>query len=307
MRWVVTRITKLWPDGGSGGTTCRVDWYSIRSVVAASFFMPADMLRSRSLLILLLATTAAACARTPVSGGPGGSPGAVAAPQSVRGLVERMKGDHDGRFYSTLSFRQSNVAISSAGETRSSWFERQSVPRRLRIDFIEPDADGSGILFRNDSAYTFQRNRLAQSVPQLHPLLLLSADLYALPVDTTMDALASLKIDTTRLRRDRWTDRPVWVVGAISGDSTSNQFWVDAETWVLLRFVNNQTAGTRTVRTDHHFSYQTVDSLLVPKEIVFLRNGAPYWRETYTDVKVNPPLADAIFLPARWQANVPKP
>lgn len=270
--------------------------------------MPADMLRSRAfLLILLLATSAAACARTPEPGGPAGRPRVVAAPKSVRSLVERMKGDHDGRFYSTLSFRQLNVAISSAGETRSSWFERQSVPRRLRIDFIEPDADGSGILFRNDSAYTFQRNSLAQSVQQLHPLLLLSADLFALPVDATMAALAKLRIDTTRLRRDRWTNRPVWVVGAASGDSTSNQFWVDADRLVLLRFVNNQAAGTRTVRTDHHFSYQVVDSVLVPKEIVFIRNGAPYWRETYTEVKVNPPLADAIFLPARWKANVPVP
>lgn len=265
------------------------------------------MLRSRALLILLLAVTATACARPPEAGSPVRGPRAVAAPQSVRGLVERMKGDHDGRWYSTLSFQQSNVAYSSAGETRSSWFERQSVPRRLRIDFIEPDADGSGLLFRNDSAYTFQSNRVAQSVPQLHPLLLLSADLYALPVDTTMAALAKLDIDTTRLRRDNWTDRPVWVVGAAFGDSTSTQFWVDAERWVLLRFVNNQSAGTRTVRTDHHFSYQTVDSLLVPREIVFRRNGTTYWRETYTDVKVNPPLADSIFLPARWRANVPTP
>ncbi len=301
------QVTTQKLDDCSGGRTGWIDWWGTSPVVAASYFMPADMLRSRSLFILLLATTAAACARTPVVGGPAGSPGAVAAPQSARGLVERMKGEHDGRFYSTLSFRQSNVAYSSAGETRSSWLERQSLPRRLRIDFVEPDADGSGILFRNDSAYTFQRNTLAQRVAQLHPLLLLSADLYALPVDTTMAALAKLNIDTTRLRRDRWTDRPVWIVGAASGDSTSTQFWVDAERWVLLRFVNNQAAGTRNVRTDHHFSYQTVDSLLVPKEIVFLRNGAPYWRETYTDVKVNPPLADAIFLPARWQANVPVP
>ncbi len=266
-----------------------------------------DMLRSHASLLLLLTVTVTACARTPVVEGPSAQPRAAAAPQSVRGLVERMKADHAGRWYSTLSFRQSNVAYSSAGETRSSWFERQSVPRRLRIDFITPDADGSGILFRNDSAYTFQRNVLTQRVSQLHPLLLLSADLYALPVDTTVSALAKLGIDTTRLRRDSWTDRPVWVVGAGSGDSTSTQFWVDAERWVLLRFVNNQKAGTRTVRTDHHFSYQTVDSLLVPKEIVFLRNGAAYWRETYTDVKVNPPLSDSIFLPGSWQAYVPAP
>ena len=265
------------------------------------------MPRSRSVLILAVAMLASSCARSPQAGGPAGRTTAAEAPQTVRDLVTRMRGHYDGRWYNTLSFRQENVAYSSGGENRSSWFERQHVPRRLRIDFLTPVADGSGILFRNDSAYSFQNGRLAQGAPQLHPLLLLSADLYALPVDTTTAALTSLNIDTTQLRRDRWDDRPVWVVGAAEGDSTANQFWVDAERWILLRLVHSQQAGARTVRTDYRFTYQTVDSLPVPQEIVFLRNGAPYWRETYTDVRVNPPVADSVFLPDRWQEGIPKP
>lgn len=264
------------------------------------------MPRSRSLLVLAVAVVAAACARTPEAGGPAGRT-ALAAPRSTRDLVARMKGHYDGRWYRTLSFRQENVAYTSGGENRSSWFEQQDVPRRLRIDFLAPVSDGSGILFRNDSVYSFQNGTLAQSAPQLHPLLLLSADLYALPVDTTMAALTKLSIDTTQIRRDRWEDRAAWVVGAAAGDTTSNQFWVDAETWVLLRLLHSQQSGARTVRTDHHFSYQMVDSLPVPQEIVFLRNGAPYWRETYTDVRVNPAVADSIFLPSRWLQSVPKP
>lgn len=265
------------------------------------------MPRSRSILILAVATLAAACVSSPQAGAPTGRTTAAEAPQTARGLVARMRGHYDGRWYNTLSFRQENISYTSGGENRSSWFERQSVPRRLRIDFLTPVADGSGILFRNDSAYSFQNGRLAQGAPQLHPLLLLSADLYALPVDTTMAALARLDIDTTQFRRGRWEDSPVWVVGAPDGDSTANQFWVDADRWVLLRLVHSQRAGTRTVRTDYRFTYQVVDSLPVPREIVFLRNGAPYWRESYTDVRVNPPVPDSIFLPARWQEGVPKP
>ncbi|MHB1225275.1 MAG: LolA-like protein [Gemmatimonadaceae bacterium] len=265
------------------------------------------MPRSRSLLVLAMAMLATGCARSPQASGPTVRATAAEAPKTVRDLVTRMKGHYDGRWYNTLSFRQENVAYASGGENRSTWFERQHVPRRLRIDFLTPVADGSGILFRNDSAYSFQNGQLSQSAPQLHPLLLLSADLYALPVDTTVDALARLEIDTTQLRRDRWDDHPVWVVGAAAGDSTASQFWVDSDRWVLLRLLHSQRAGTRTVRTDYRFTYQTVDSLPVPQEIVFLRNGAPFWRETYTDVLVNPPVPDSIFLPTRWQEGVPKP
>ena len=216
-----------------------------------------------------------------------------------------MQGHHDGRWYRTLSFTQDNISYTSAGESRSTWFERQMVPRRLRIDFTAPVADGSGTLFRNDSAYTFQNGRLAQSAPRLHPLLLLSADAYALDEDTVMAALAKLAIDTTTVRSDSWDGRRVWVAGAAEGDSTSNQFWVDAERLVLLRLLDSQRAADRTIRTDYHFSYQTVDGFLVPHEIVFIRDGKPYWHETYVDVKVNPPLPDSIFLPANWSHGVP--
>ena len=90
------------------------------------------------------------------------------------------------------------------------------------------------------------------------------------------------------------------MVGAARGDSTSNQFWIDADRLVLLRLVHAQRAGTREVVTDYHFSYQTVNDLPIPQEIVFLREGKPYWRETYSGVRVNPPLPDSIFTPRGW-------
>lgn len=267
------------------------------------------MPRSISLAALAAALLLAACAPSAGSGR-GGDVGRAAPPpepRTVRDLVTRMQGHYADRWYRTLSFTQENVSYSSAGESHSTWSERQMVPRRLRIDFVSPDADGSGILFRNDSAYTFQNGKLAQAVPQLHPLLLLSADAYALPADTVMAALAHLAMDTTILRTDSWDGRRVWVAGAADGDSTSNQFWVDAERWLLLRLVSSTSTAARAVRSDYHFSYQVVDGVPVPKEIVFLRDGRAYWRETYVGVQVNPQLPDSIFLPANWSHGVPSP
>lgn len=265
------------------------------------------MSRMRYLSALVATLVLAACAPAGSGRASTGRATPPPAPRTVRDLVTRMQGHYAGRWYGSLSFRQENVSYTSAGESRSTWFERQSVPKRLRIDFVAPVADGSGTLFRNDSVYSFQNGRLAQGAPQLHPLLLLSADLYALPADTVMAALARLAVDTTTLRAGDWEGRRVWVAGAAAGDSTSDQLWVDAERWVLLRLVYSQRAAARTIRTDYHFSYQTVDSLPVPREIVFLRDGKPYWRESYTDVRVNPPIADSVFTPGLWSQGVPTP
>jgi hypothetical protein len=239
----------------------------------------------------------------------GGTPEADrrAAPTTARELVSRMRGDWDGRWYRTLEFRQLNTVFSAAGgEQQSEWVERQRVPKLLRIDFLAPQPNGSGIIFRNDSVYTFDAGTLARPAAQLHPLLLMSADVYALPVDSTVAALGRLAIDTTLLRRDTWESRPVYVVGAAAGDSTTSQFWVDAERMLLVRLVNQQTnASGRQVSTDYHFSYQDVDGFPVPSEILFVRGGRPFYRERYVDVRANVPVDDALFEPAQWSQGVP--
>ena len=230
-----------------------------------------------------------------------------AAPVSARTLVGRMADDWEGRFYQTLTFRQQNVTYTSAGEQQSEWFERQRVPGFLRIDFTSQTPQGSGLIYRGDSVYVFDAGRPAQSAPQPHPLLLLAADVYGRPVEQTLADLARLRIDTTVFRRDSWEGRPVWVVGAAAGDTLSNQFWIDDERMLLVRLIHRPqlVASGGPPPTDYRLSSQDVGGFAVPREIVFLRNGRPYFRETYVDARPNAPVDDAVFDPARWMEHLP--
>lgn len=262
------------------------------------------MMNTHRLLVApaLAAAVLAACARSTAR--PAGAPASdTAAPVATTAqLVEQMKARYDGRWYRTLTFLQNNTRYKAdGGEERSQWKEYQRVPGRLRIEFL-PAASGGGILFRDDTVHTFADNRKASSTPQIHPLLLLSADVYALPVERTLAALDSLRIDRAVLREDRWQGRPAYVVGAPAGDSTRSQFWVDAERMLLVRLITSQQAAGRTVNTEYHLTYQDVDGRPVPKEIVFLRDGKPFWREEYVDVTVDAELPDSLFDPARWAA-----
>lgn len=229
-------------------------------------------------------------------------------PASAREVVALMRDAYAGRWYETLEFRQRNTAYTAAGGTidAGEWLERQRVPGLLRIDFVAPQANGSGILFRADSQYVFDGGRLAQRMELVHPLRLLGADVYARPVDGTVRRLARLGIDTAIVRRGTWEGRPVHVVGAAAGDSTSSQFWVDAERLLLVRLVHAQRAPSgRTVATDYHVTYQDVAGLPVPREIVFHREGRAYFRERYLDVRPNAAVADSLFLPAYWAQGIP--
>jgi hypothetical protein len=230
---------------------------------------------------------------------------APAAPATARQLVERMHADWAGKWYETLEFRQLNTTYTSVGEQTSEWLERQQVPGRLRIDFVSPQPNGSGLLYRGDSVYTFDAGAQARAVEQPHPLLLLTADVYARASDTTMALLAELGVDTSLVRVDDWNGRPVTVMGAAAGDSTSTQLWVDAERMLLLRLIWAQAAGGRTVVTDYHLTYQEVGGFTVPQEIVFLRRGRPYFRERYVEVRPNAPLDPALFDPAQWARGTP--
>lgn len=265
------------------------------------------------LLGMLSVALAAACAPATTTAGPGPAEPARAGqdradpPATARALVQRMRDRHADSFYRTLTFRQLNTTYTSAGEQESEWFERQVVPGLLRIDFVAPVADGSGILFRGDSAYSFQNGRLAQSVPQLNPLLLLAADVYAIPVDATVAKLVRLGVDTTAFRADEWKGSPVWVVGAPAGDSASTQLWVDAGRMLLVRLFHRQPApGGRAPRTtEYQLEYQEVEGFQVPREILFLREGKPFFREVYADPRPNAPVGDSVFVPARWAESVP--
>ena len=249
-----------------------------------------------------LAALGAACAAPPPALPPAPAEPAIT---TTRALVSRMRDQWGARYFRTLTFRQKNTLYrQGGGEDASEWLEYQSVPRRLRIEFL-PAGNRSGLLFRDNRSYTFQDGRQVADRAQVHPLLLLGSDVYALPVDTTMAELAALRFDTALVRADSLDGRRVWVVGAAPGDTMASHFTVDAERMVLLRVVQRQPAGQgRTALSDTRFTeYQEIEGILVPKVIVFMRDGRATWREEYTDVRVNAPLDASLFDPARWTST----
>src|ERR1700682_1102913 len=169
---------------------------------------------------------------------------------SGSGVVKAMHDLYAGKFLKTMSFLQNNTAYTSTGqEQHSQWYEHLEVPGKLRIAFL-PAAQRSGLVQVDDKVASFDNGIRVDFRPSVNPLLLLTADVYVAPVATIMRGLDSLNVDPGVIRTDEWQGRPVYVIGAKAGDSTSNQMWVDADKLLLLRFIQRGKSGERPMGSD---------------------------------------------------------
>lgn len=239
---------------------------------------------------------------------PGAKPtAAIGKLASTDALIAAMRGRYDGKFFKTKTFLQNNtVFTTTGGEQKSQWYEHLEAPGKLRIAFL-PAAQKSGLVHVNDRVASFDNGIRIDFRRSVNPLLLLTVDVYSAPPATILRGLDSLGVDTDIIRTDEWEGRPVYVVGAKEGDSTSSQMWVDSERLRLLRFVQRDRRGERTIVSDMRVkSYREIDGFDVPTEFITLRNGRTVWREQHTDIRLNEPLPPNVFDQALWR-DIPIP
>src|SRR6267143_2575940 len=223
------------------------------------------------------------------------------------GVVKAMHDLYAGKFLKPMSFLQNNTAYTSTGqEQHSQWYEHIEIPGKLRIAFL-PATQRSGLVQVDDKVASFDNGIRVDFRPSVNPLLLLTADVYAAPLPAIMRGLDSLNVDLGVVRTDEWDGRPVYVIGAKAGDSTSNQMWIDADKLILLRFIQRGKTGERPMVSDIRVSgYKDIQGYQVPTEFLVVRNGRPVWREQYANVRINEELPAGTFDQALWK-DIPIP
>ncbi len=226
---------------------------------------------------------------------------------SSSGLIKAMHDRYDGKYLKTMSFLQNNTQYMISGqEQKSQWYEHIEIPGKLRIAFL-PASQKSGLVQIDDRVASFDNGIRVDFRPSVNPLLLLTADVYVAPVATIMRSLDTLHVDGDTFRDDTWEGQSVYVVGAKAGDTTSNQLWVDRDQLRLVRFIQSQKVGDRTTVSDIRVKgYKEIGGFDVPTEFLVIRNGRPFWREEYADVRINADFPAGTFDQATWN-DIPIP
>jgi hypothetical protein len=221
-----------------------------------------------------------------------------------RDLLAAMRARYEGKWYRSVTFVQNNTEHHPDGTVgHSVWREWLQAPGRLRIEF-QPADSGNGVLFANDSQYSFRHDSLLVARPFVHPLLVLGFDVYAQPVERTVDQLTRRGFDLSVLSDATWDGRPVWVVGAKAGDLHTRQFWVDKERLVFVRLL--QPSGQDTTKTaDTRFNkYAPLGGGgWISSEVEFLLDGRPQFLEEYQDIQANVPVPAGMWDPRQWKAT----
>ena len=249
-----------------------------------------------SLAVVLLA----ACHRQAQVGGPGEQSVRTAAITSADQLLATMHDRYAGKWYGNLTFVQTSTFLRPDGTPSrvETWYEAGVIPGRLRIDLGEP-ARGNGVVYRGDSVYTFQNGQLVDRRLGRNVLMILGFDVYAQPVQRTMQQLAGEHVNLSLLRTDTLYGKRMYVVGAGPRDSTSGQFWIEADRMLFVRLMQTDTA--RHITSDIRFEkYVQHGGGWVAEEVRVLRAGRLAFHEEYANVRVNVPLDTSLFVPEKW-------
>ncbi len=198
-------------------------------------------------------------------------------------------------WYRTITFVQKTTIYRDNGQLVQTWYEAGALPGRLRID--TDLAVKAGQLFAHDSIFSISNGRLMRADRGLNELLVLGFDVYTQPVSRTAEQLSGLGFDLAKAHEDIWKGKRVVVVGALDGDTTSKQFWVDRDDLLFVRYIGQSARGRADVRFDR---YEPIGSGWIAKEVVQIVNGRTTLREEYSDIRVDVPLSDALFDAAQW-------
>ncbi|MBK8003998.1 MAG: hypothetical protein IPK12_08645 [Gemmatimonadetes bacterium] len=213
-------------------------------------------------------------------------------------LVQQMRARYDGKWYRTLTFVQTTHTYGPTPRTET-WYEAARIPGMLRID-VAPVDSGKTIFFRNDSIYQTKGGAVAVSRALVHPLMVLGFDVYLDPVEKTVARLQGLGFDLTKVHETTWQGTPVYVVGALAGDTTSKQFWVEKDRLLFVRMLEPVPDGSGRVSETQFNRYQPLGRGWIAVEVVFKIGDQVRMKEEYADVRGDVTLPEALWDPARY-------
>lgn len=226
------------------------------------------------------------------------------APANGREVLEAMRAAYDGKWYHTLTFRQKTTLRGPDGAERvQTWYEAlrhtSASGTQLRIDFGDPK-DGNGVIYTADSLWRVRAGKLATTAADGNVFLPLIEGVYVQPVERTIRELKSTNVDMSKVYQTKWAGRDTWVVGATAAsDTTSPQFWVDAERKVVMRMILVVAPG-RPPMDIQLGGYQRVGNGWLAMKVTMYSSGVAQQTEEYSDPKVGGALDAALFDPAQW-------
>lgn len=204
------------------------------------------------------------------------------------------------KWYKYFTFSQNMEFYRNDSVVKTDVWHEAYAPGSLIIKFGKKDSK-DGVLFSDFKVNSFAEGKEPKSAPRVHDLLLVGLDVYFFEPEITVKILDSLGYNLLKIHEDVFDGRKVFVVGAEKGDSTSKQFWIDAERLYMHRIMYDQKGKINDVI---FADYTKMETYWMSKTIIFKTNGKLGLIEHYYDIKFPKTLPTDWFDPKKFNEVV---
>ncbi len=218
-------------------------------------------------------------------------------------IIKQMHRRYENKWYERFTFKQRAIFYEQNKPVKTQiWHEAIHSPGRLIIKYDSLNS-ANGLLFNRDSVFIFKDSLPMSAKPYIHEVMLAGFDVYFLRPEETIERLEKSGVDLRRIHSRIWKGRPTWIIGALSGDSVSNQFWVDAGELYLVKLVKQkQKEGIEVIELE---KYKKINGYKVATQLSFYRNNQLYLKEEYFDIQFPKQFVEGLFEPqnfynAKW-------
>ena len=210
-------------------------------------------------------------------------------------LLQKMHARYHGKWHSSLSFNQTTERYKNDSLVKSdTWYERIAYPDMLRID-IGSKESSNGIIFRKDSTYIFNNNKITRGLKHENELIFFLGGLYFVPFDEVLIHFKALHYDLSKFHTSIWKGKAVYVIGADKDNEKVNQLWIDQDRLIPVRFIKYEDNSKEEGLFEDHIALKAAWS---ETKCEFYVNDKLLQVETYHDVVPGGPLDKRIFEPS---------
>ncbi|MDR0754333.1 MAG: hypothetical protein LBF04_02980 [Prevotellaceae bacterium] len=202
---------------------------------------------------------------------------------STESLMKKIYVRYYGKWFKQVAFSQTADSYENDTVVKSEiWDEEYCFPSNLLI-YLTPGDTSNRYIFRNDSVLTYENNVLKSEQKSTHDVIILSMDIYNMTCRQIMKRWKDLPYDTKKFHQTVCDGKNYYVVGAVEGDTTSNQIWFDAE---QLFFVKMRKQTPQGIKEVNFFNYMQLPDGKgwIEQEVEFRLNGKVYMREKYFNI-----------------------
>lgn len=213
--------------------------------------------------------------------------------------VQYLKTMHEKNYhnwYLTQTFIQTTEVYRNDSLVRkSTWYEALKLPYDLRIDLDTP-SKGNFVLYKKDSSYRFQNHNLRSVRADVNPFIFFIGGMYYMPFESVLQEMKRKGYDVSKGYKTEWKGIATYVVGRANEKDSGNAVWIDTQNLWFVRFVENDNGQIIDAHMTAHerFSKGTSET-----RVEIFINGKLVQIESYHQIKVDVPLDDDLFDPAK--------